>query len=133
MLRSRLSKMVAALAIVGLGLWVAINLAIAQVPGQPLPQPPGGGNSVHYHYYGGGYQPGYAAPAYAAPAYGSSGFTNPAAARGQYNLQTAQAAQPCLPHVVNPSKTTTSRSQATTRTKRSMTPTRRNREPSILP
>jgi hypothetical protein len=84
MLRSRLSRMVVALAIVGLGLWVAINLATAQVPGpgQPLPQPPGGGNSVHYHYYGAGYQPGYAAPAYAAPGYVGSGFTNPSLARG---------------------------------------------------
>jgi hypothetical protein len=94
MLRSHRSRILTALTIVGLGVWVAISLAPAQVPGQLPVQPatPGGGNSVHYHYYGAGTQPGYAAPA----AYGSGasfpGITNPAAARGQYNLKTAQAA-----------------------------------------
>jgi len=96
MFRLPWSRVVVTMAVVGLCVSIAILVAPAQQAVQPLPQPPGWGGGVqHHHYYGGAASaPGYSRPGY----YGGggndfSGITNPAAARGQYNVDTAQAIQ----------------------------------------
>jgi hypothetical protein len=67
-------------------------------PNRAAPQPTrgdGGGVHYHQHFYGvaAGSPTGFFPPAHAYAGYDASGITNPAAARGQYNLSTAQAIQ----------------------------------------
>lgn len=99
MIRSNRQKVTWILAVSGLCLLALIANSYAQAPNQSPTE-------VHHHYYygsppspgyspgyPGSYQPGYPPPSYGAPSYGMSGMTNPSAARGEYNLYTAQAAQ----------------------------------------